>query len=102
MFDPVSGNNEFIELYNTSATDTIDLSAFKIKYQTSNPDLIVSVNDSTLLLPQSFAVIFEGDYDFQNGIYKSLIPSTALVLKISDGAFGSTGMANTSDRSLFL
>ncbi len=102
MFNPQSGNNEFIELYNTSETDTVDLNGFKIKYQTSSPDLIIAVNDSTLLPPNSFAVIFEGDYDFQNGIYKSLIPSIALVLKISDNAFGSSGMANTSDRSLYL
>ena len=55
-----------------------------------------------LLPPNSFAVIFEGDYDFQNGIYKSLIPSSALVLKINDNAFGSSGMSNTSDRTLYL
>ena len=35
-------NNEFIELYNTSETDTIDLNGFKIKYQTSSADLIIA------------------------------------------------------------
>ena len=94
MFNPASGNNEFIELYNTSETDTIDLTNFKIKYQTSSADLIVPVNDSTLLAPKSFAVIFQGNYDFQNGIYNSLIPSSALILKIDNNAFGSGGMAN--------
>lgn len=102
MFNPNGSNSEFIELYNTSETNTIDLHGLKIKYQTSGPDLIVSVNDSTLLPPKTFAVIFEGDYDFQSGTYKSLIPPTALVLKIDNNAFGSTGMANTSDRTLYL
>ncbi len=102
MFSPNGSNSEFVELYNTSETDTIDLSGVKIKYQTSTADLIKPVNDSTLLPPKSFAVIFEGDYDFQNGIYKSLISSSALVLKINDNAFGSAGMSNTSDRTLYL
>ena len=75
---------------------------FKIKYQTSTPDLIVAANDSTLLAPKGYAVIFQGNYDFQNGIYNSLIPSNALTLKIDNNSFGSSGMANTSDRILFL
>ena len=51
-----------------------------------------------LLAPKSFAVIFQGNYDFQNGIYNSLIPSSALILKIDNNAFGSDGMTNTSDK----
>ncbi len=102
MFNPASGNNEFIELYNTSETDTIDLTNFKIKYQTSSADLIVPVNDSTLLEPKSFAVILQGNYDFQNGIYNSLIPSSALILKIDNNAFGSNGMNNGTDKDLYL
>ncbi|MDP1994843.1 MAG: lamin tail domain-containing protein, partial [Ignavibacteria bacterium] len=47
MFNPVSGNNEFIELYNTSETDSIDLAKFKIKYYTSNPDGLVSTGSGT-------------------------------------------------------
>ena len=60
MFNPASGNNEFIELYNTSETDTIDLTNFKIKYQTSSADLIVPVNDSTLISAKKFCSNFSG------------------------------------------
>ncbi len=102
MFNPVSGNNEFIELYNTSETDSIDLANFKIKYYTSNPDGLISTGAGTKIPPKGLAVIFEGDYDLAAGIYSSLIPASALVLKIADNSFGTSGMANTTDRELRL
>ncbi len=102
MFRPQSGNNEFIELYNLSFTDTINLNNYRIKYHTSNPDIITSAGNGTLLPPRSFAIILEGDYDFENGIYNNLIPPEALILKISDNAFGTTGMSNTEARTLWL
>lgn len=102
MFYPSSGNNEFIELYNTSTTESIDLTNWKIKYYTSSNDLIIDAGFGTILPPQTFAIIFENDYDILNGIYSGLVPSNALVLKISDGSFGSSGMANTTSRPLWL
>ncbi|MFC2103304.1 lamin tail domain-containing protein [Bacteroidota bacterium] len=102
MFYPSSGPNEFIEIYNYNTTETIDLNDFQIKYSTSNPDVITDAGEGTLLPPQSFAVIFEGDYPFGSGIYDALIPPEALILKISDNSFGSSGMANTSDRPVWL
>ncbi len=102
MFAPQSGNNEFIELYNVSETESIDLSGYKIKYQTSNPDIIKSTGKGTILQPKSFAIIFEGDYDLGSGIYKDLVPSNALVLTIGDNTFGSSGMSNSSGRTLYL
>lgn len=102
MFYPVTGPNEFVEIYNYSTTETVDLNNFKIIYSTSNADLITDAGEGTLLTPESFAVIFEGDYPIGSGIYVDLIPAEALVLKITDNAFGSSGMANTSDRPLWL
>ncbi len=93
-------NSEFIELYNLSENE-IDLSQFTIQYL-SYTDRIVSAGSGTILKPKTFAVIFEGDYDFQNGIYSDKIVQDALILKISDNSFGSSGMANTSDRTLIL
>src|SRR5690606_4221963 len=78
------------------------MSRFNIIYSTSNADIIVDAGSGTILPTQSVAVIFEGDYDLQTGIYNNIIPANALVLKISDNAFGSSGMANTSDRQLWL
>jgi hypothetical protein len=103
MFNPVSGQNEFIELFNLSETDAIDLTGYRIKYYTTTTtDAIISAGYGTLLPPLSYAVVLEGDYDFVSGIYNNLIPPSALIVKISDNAFGSSGMANTSDRPLWL
>lgn len=101
MFIPQSGNNEFIEIYNRSETESFDLSNYKINYYTSNADVITSSGFGTLLPPKSFAVIFEGDYDLASGIYNSIIPANALRLKISDNSFGISGMANTTNRPIW-
>lgn len=101
MFIPTSGNNEFIEIYNQSSSP-VDLTNFKIKYETSAPDIIISAGAGLILQPLSYAVILEGDYDFAGGIYSNLIPPSALILKITDNAFGSSGMANTADRNIYL
>jgi len=102
MFNPVAGNNEFIELYNRSATDSIDIANFKINYYTSNSDGLLATGSGTKIPPNGFALIFEGDYDLAGGVYASLVPSSALILKISDNAFGTTGMANTTNRAVRL
>ena len=102
MFNAVSGNNEFVELYNMSATETINLQDFTVKYYTGNPDTIISAGYGTLLPPKSYAVIFEGDYDISTGVYKNIVPAQSLQLKISNNAFGSNGMSNTSNRPLWL
>ncbi len=101
MFYPVSGNNEFIEIYNNGLT-SIDLNGFSIKYYNSSPDFIAGTGQGTILQPHSYAVIFEADYDPETGIYNSLIPPGVLILKIADNYFGSTGMANTSSRPVWL
>ncbi len=102
MFYPAPGSSEFIELYNCSFTDTVDLSGYQIIYHTSKSDEILPVSNTTLLPPQSYAVIFEGDYDFENGAYKDIIPGDAVLLKLDDNAFGSSGMSNSSDRNIWL
>ena len=102
MFYPTSGNNEFIEIYNLSSTQSVDLSTHKIKYYTSTADQIVDAGFGTTLLPNSYAIIFENDYDIPTGIYNGLVPANALILKIADNSFGSSGMANTTSRPLWL
>ncbi len=101
MFNTTEANSEFIEIYN-STESPINLQSFKIKYHTISPDEIISLNSDYLLLPNQYAVIFEGDYDFENGIYKSLILENVLLFTLDDNAFGSGGMANTSDRKIYL
>ena len=102
MFSPTSGNNEFIEIYNLSSTQSIDLNSYKIKYYTSGTDPITDAGFGTTLPPNSFAIIFENDYDIATGIYRGLVPANALILKIADNSFGTSGMANTTSRPLWL
>jgi hypothetical protein len=102
MFSPASGNNEFIEIYNLSNTQSVDLSSYKIKYYTSTADQIIDAGFGTTLAPNSYAIIFENDYDIPTGIYNGLVPANALILKITDNSFGSSGMANTTSRPLWL
>ncbi|HEY6436494.1 MAG TPA: lamin tail domain-containing protein, partial [Ignavibacteriaceae bacterium] len=102
MFFPATGPNEFIELYNYSETESIDLSGHKIIYYTSNPDFITDAGEGTILPPKSFAIILEGDYIIGSGIYDGLIPPEAIILRISDNSFGTSGMANTTSRPIWL
>lgn len=102
MFNPLETNGEFIEIYNTSATETVDVYNFKIKYYTSSPNTFTSLSGGTELAPGKFAVILQGNYDYNNGTYKTLIPSGAIVLKLTSNSFGSSGMANTTNRDLYL
>ncbi|MCK5087132.1 MAG: lamin tail domain-containing protein, partial [Melioribacteraceae bacterium] len=100
MFRPSAANSEFIEIYNRSADSSIDLANYKIIYYTSNADEIIGHNQGMILPPKSFAVIFEGDYDFASGLYVDLIPDEALILKLNNNSFGSSGMSNSSDRTI--
>ena len=102
MFSPISGNNEFIEIYNLSNTQSVDLNSYSIKYYTSNADQIIDAGFGTTLPPNSYAIIFENDYDLVTGIYSGLVPANALILKIADNSFGASGMANTTSRPLWL
>ncbi len=102
LFYPVETNGEFIEIYNTSAIQSIDISGIKFKYSTSSPNSLVPVSGGTLLGPGRFAVILQGNYDYANGIYKTLIPAGTIIMKTSGNNFGSSGMANTTGRDVSL
>jgi hypothetical protein len=102
MFSPTSGNNEFIEIYNLSTTQSVDLNSYTIKYYTSTADVILDAGFGTTLLPNAYAVVFENDYDIATGIYNGLVPTNALILKIADNSFGASGMANTTSRPFWL
>jgi len=102
MFSPTSGNNEFVEIYNLSSTDPVDLNGYKIKYYTASADQLIDAGFGTLLPPNSFAIVFENDYDIATGIYNGIIPVNALILKIADNSFGASGMANTTSRPLWM
>lgn len=102
MFYPSEVNGEFIELFNPSDSITFDLSNISVKYHTSNQEKLVIIKGGILLAPKQIAVILEGDYDLINGLYIQMIPNEAIILKLADNSFGSNGMANTTDRTIYL
>lgn len=102
MFNPSESNGEFIEIHNTSATQSVNLTGFKIKYYTSTSDNLVAFIGGMDLGPGKYAVIIENDYDYNNGVYKNIIPADAIILKIGDSSFGTSGMANTTSRDVSL
>lgn len=102
MFYPSESNGEFIEIYNTSPNETIDLSTMKFKYYTSSYNTFVPFIGRTQLAPGKYAIVIQGNYDYENGVYKNLIPASAIVLKLNSNNFGSSGMANATSREVSL
>ncbi len=92
---PVSeAYEEFIELHNASATDSVDLSAYRVGDQ-SELDGLVDCGHGFLLPPKSFALILNPDYWGGSTIYDAVMDQEALLLTIDDGSFGSNGLRNS-------
>ncbi len=103
MYNP-RGNenhNEFVELFNSSLTDSISLAGWRIGDQTATDD-IVAWQAGLLLRPQQFAVILDPTYFTSSTQYQALLPAAALVVTIGDNAFGSGGFSNSTAETVVL
>ena len=87
--------NEFVEFFNPSETDTIDLSGYTIRDQYTT-DVLEDSGDGMILLPNQYGLIFEGDYDFENGIYASIVPDSVVKIKVDDSSIGNGLSASDS------
>ena len=96
MFDPSGSENtdEFVELFNANAADTVDLRGWRLGDGTGD-DGLVDTGDGFRLVPGQYAVILDPDYFGQSVSYDSLIPSGAIVLTLDGNTFGSGGLSNT-------
>lgn len=103
MFDPAGNENydEFLEIYNASATDTIDLRGWRIGDQ-NETDVLNSTTIPLSLGPRQYAIILDSGYFTNSGLYDDLIPPEALVLTIDDAAFGSGGLSNSTAETILL
>ena len=101
MFDlqGTDNPNEFVEIFNLSSTDTVDLKGWKIRDHLSLDDL-VETGMGTKLAPRSYAVILEGDYDISSGIYLSATPDTVLLVRVDDLSIGN--QLSTTDSLLLI
>ena len=88
MFDLEGSDspNEFVEVYN-SGTDSVDLSFWQISDKFSTDEL-VDGGMGTIIPPERYAVILEGDYDEATGIYLNLIPDSVLIVRVDDSSIG--------------
>ncbi len=103
MFDPLGSEyyNEFVEIYNLSATDSIDLAGWQLSDGT-DADVITAFDRGTRLGPQQYGIIIDPGYFDNSKDYEGLIPETALILTINDAAFGSGGLSNSKPEPIIL
>ncbi len=103
MFDPPydERNNEFIEIYNTSASQAVNLAGWMIS-DGSGVDLIKSAGTGTILEPGQYGVIFTSGYFSDSRFYDNVIPLSALVLQVDGTTLGARGLSNTSPETIFI
>jgi hypothetical protein len=97
----VDYHDEFIEVFNRSHTDTLDLSGWRL-YDGFAYDDLISAELGMLLPPRRYAVILDGSYFDNSTTYDEVIPDTALIIRIADNAFGRSGLPNSEARTLTL
>jgi hypothetical protein len=96
MFDPAGSEyyEEYIELYNTSATVWIDLWGYMVGDQ-DDLDSLTDAGESLLIPPEGYGLVLDPGYWGGSAVYDTLIPPGALLLSISGGNdFGLNGLSN--------
>jgi len=103
MYDPAENENyyEFIEIYNLSSTDSINLSGWSVS-DGSDSDLIIEVEQGLIIAPLQFAILLDPGYFDNDPVYAILIPQEALVLTINNSTFGSGGLSNSTTETISL
>lgn len=96
MYDPAGNDNwdEFIEIYNTSLTDSVDLTGWQISDSTSS-DEIVAVGSGLILKPRQFGLVLDADYFTSSMLYDSLLSPATLILTIDGKTFGQRGLVKS-------
>lgn len=103
MYNPAGSEqaNEFVELFNLSAMDSVSLVGWRIG-ERSALDEIIAHTRGLVLAPQGFAVILDPTYFQSSTQYDSLIPSTALIITIDDNTLGNGGFSNSTQETVIL
>ncbi len=103
MYNPRGSEqaNEFVELYNLSATDSVSLAGWKIGERGALDEIIAHAR-GLVLRPQHFAVILDPTYFQSSTQYDSLIPSEALIITIDNNTLGNGGLSNSTAETVIL
>lgn len=89
MYDPPGSDspNEFVELYNLSKVDTVDLEGWRIGDR-HLIDTIEDAGEGLMIPPGGYGLIFEGDYPGGSGLYSDSIPAEAVRMRVDDASIG--------------
>lgn len=103
MFDPIGpeSSDEFVEIFNLSETDSVDLAGYKLSDGTGE-DLLKDAGEGMVLRPRQYGVILDPDYFGQSTSYDLLIPGETLILTIEGSTFGSAGLSNSKSETVSL
>ena len=102
MFDPSGSEyyDEYVELFNTSETESVDLTGWSIGDE-AELDGLVEAGDGMVLGPGQFGLILDSGYFEKSDRYDPL-PEEALILTIDDKSFGKGGWSNSTAESVIL
>lgn len=101
MYDVATNeyHDEFIELFNLSYTDSIDITGWQFS-DSAGSDHIIPLHDGSKIPPRSFALILDGSYPENSSTYDTIIPDTVMLLTISDNSLGNNGLSNSQSELL--
>jgi hypothetical protein len=85
--DGTDSPNEFVEIFNPSETDSLNMDGWTIRDRSST-DALIDSGFGLKIPPLSYGLIMEGDYSFETGIYNSIIPENTILIKVDDSSIG--------------
>ena len=103
MYNPVGSEHydEYIEIYNISETDSIDLSGWNIG-DGNGFDEIIDAGYGLILAPGQIGLILDSGYFDNSTSYDALIPGQTIVLTIYGATFGQRGLSNSTETAVML
>jgi len=97
MFNPAGNEryDEFVELYNLSPSDTVDLDGWLLSDSSGWGRIAAAPGGGARLAPHRYGLILVPGYYTTSLFYAGRIPADALLLTIDRAQFGSYGLNNT-------
>ncbi len=101
MYDPAGSEytDEFVELFNLSRTDSVDLTGWQIGDGTDE-DRVIDAGQGLRVAPQQYGLILDADYFENSSQYETLIPKDALILTVDGTTLGSGGLSNSRSETV--
>ena len=85
--DGTDSPNEFVEIFNPSETDSLNMNGWTIRDRSST-DALIDSGFGLKIPPLSYGLIMEGDYPILSGIYNLIIPENTILIKVDDSSIG--------------